>query len=344
MLGMLALTGCSGCTTVGYYAQAINGHFDLMQKRQSLSKLMTSENTDPELKRKLGLLRDAREYAVSELQLPDNDSYSTYVETGKRYVTWNVVATQEFSMQPKTWCFPVAGCVSYRGYFAEEDAESYRQELIQQGFDTQLGGASAYSTLGWFEDPLLDTMLRGSDIRLVSLLFHELAHQVVYVKDDSSFNEAFASFVEQEGARLWLESNGDTDKIPGYNAFLKRQIDFNQLLQDTRVNLVKLYKQDLPDEQKRERKKAVFDTMRDNYAQLKEQEWEGYTGYDNWFARPMNNARLVSVATYRKWIPAYAALFEEQGRDFSAFFERVTELSKMDFAERQQLLQGYLDR
>lgn len=347
---LLALAASSGCATVGYYAQAVNGHFDLMSKRQPLEQVMNSEDTDPEIRRKLELLRDARKFAVVELGLPDNNSYNTFVKTGKKNVTWNVVATPEFSMSPKTWCFPVAGCVSYRGYFAEADAKSYEAKLKTQGFDTQIGGASAYSTLGWFDDPLLDTMLRGSDIRLTGVLFHELAHQVLYVKDDSSFNEAFATFVEQEGAKVWLKSIDRQDTIPAYESYLVRQIDFNRLLQQTRADLVNLFREQPPEEgdsadnsQLREAKLAVFDSMVDNYEVLKAERWDGYDGYDNWFAKETNNARLIAVSTYLKWVPAFEELFVESGSDFKAFYAAATKLSKLPFEQRRAKLQEYLD-
>ena len=349
-LFLLALGGCSGCGTVGYYAQAVGGHLDLMSKRQPLEQVMSSEDTDPEIRRKLQLLRDAREFAVAELGLPNNDSYSTFVKTGKKNITWNVVATPEFSMRPKTWCFPVAGCVSYRGYFAEADALSYEAELKAQGFDTQIGGASAYSTLGWFDDPLLDTMLRGSDIRLTGLLFHELAHQVLYVKNDSSFNEAFATFVEHEGAKRWLQSIGKGDRVPVYEQYLQRQVDFNKLLQQTRADLVDLFDSQPPQQGEaanndslREAKQAVFDNMVSNYETLKAEQWDGFDGYDNWFSKKTNNARLISVSTYLKWVPAFEALYLESGSDFDAFYEAARELSELPFDERLEQLKLYLE-
>lgn len=349
-LFLLALSGCSGCGTVGYYAQAVSGHLDMMSKRQPLAKVMASEDTDPEIRRKLELLRDAREFAVAELGLPDNNSYSTFVNTGKKNITWNVVATPEFSMSPKRWCFPVAGCVSYRGYFAEADAQAYEAELKEQGFDTQIGGASAYSTLGWFDDPLLDTMLRGSDIRLAGVLFHELAHQVLYVKNDSSFNEAFATFVEQEGAKHWLRSIGKGDRVSIYESYLDRQIDFNNLLQQTRGDLVDLFAsqpaqegEGANNEALREAKQGVFDKMVANYETLKAEQWEGFEGYDNWFSKKTNNARLISVSTYLKWVPAFKTLYIESGSDFEAFYKAAEELSKLPFDERFEQLQRYLD-
>lgn len=342
----------SGCSTVGYYAQAVGGHLSLMSKRQPLDEVMASEDTDSEIRRKLELLRDARGFAVERLKLPNNNSYNTFVKTGKRHITWNVVATPEFSMAAKQWCFPVAGCVSYRGYFDEKDAEGYQAGLQEQGFDTQLGGASAYSTLGWFNDPLLDTMLRGSDIRLVGLLFHELAHQVLYVKNDSSFNEAFATFVEQQGSREWLIAEGKADRLPVFEAYLQRQVDFNALLQKTRGDLVTLYRdapaptaKDLDQavvNDLRERKQAVFDTMISRYETMKAEQWDSFEGYDNWFKREMNNARLIAVSTYLKWVPAFAGMFDEAGDDFEAFYKLAKDISAKPYDERQEILQRYL--
>jgi len=347
---LAALMFTTGCTTVGYYAQAVGGHLSLMSKRQPLEKVLASDATDEEIKRKLQLLKDARVFAVAELGLPNNKSYSTFVKTDKRYVTWNVVATPEFSISPKTWCFPVAGCVSYRGYFDEADARAYAKGLDTDGFDTHVGGASAYSTLGWFDDPLLDTMLRGSDIRLTGILFHELAHQLLYIQDDSSFNEAFASFVEQQGVREWLRSEGKEETLPLYEKYLQRQVDFNNLLQQTRRDLISLYMslepvKDLDAEAREEirlRKKAVFDTMLERYEVLKAERWGGFEGYDNWFAREINNARLISVSTYLKWIPAFKSLFEESGSSFDDFYVQARELSKKPYAERQVELERLL--
>ncbi len=341
---LLATVGLllSGCSTVGYYSQAVGGHLKLMSARQPIDKLLASEDTDPELRRQLQTLVDARQFAVEQLHLPDNDSYSTYVATGRSAVTWNVVATDEFSMQARTWCFPIAGCVSYRGYFDRADAQAYADELEAQSFDVTIGGASAYSTLGWFDDPILDTMLRGGDVRYVGTLFHELAHQVLYVKDDSNFNEAFASFVEQLGIRQWLEHTDEGGRIERYDTSLQRAEGFVNLLKDTREDLVELYAQDIPPADKRQRKQEVFDNMRSEYELLK-QSWEGYAGYDNWFKRDLNNARLVAVATYRRFVPAFYAMYEEAGRELPAFYELAEEVAALDAESRQSRMLSYLE-
>jgi len=325
-------TGCS----VGYYSQAIGGHLSLMSARQPIADLLADDDTDPELKDKLQTLIDARVFAYETLGLPKNDSYSTYAATGRDAVTWNVVAVPEFSMRARTWCFPVAGCVSYRGYFDKADAEAYAAKIAAEGFDVTVGGARAYSTLGWFDDPVLDTMLRGGDISFVSTLFHELAHQVLYIKDDSSFNEAFASFVEQEGMRIWLRSRNEAKRIEGYEAYLQRSEDFSELLKATRDDLVALYQREgLSDEERRQEKALVFANMQDQYASLKVR-WNDYAGYDNWFSRDLNNAHLLGVSTYRRLIPAFAALYKEAGEELPAFYDLATQVSKLPAEQRRQ--------
>lgn len=331
------LTGCS----VSYYSQAIGGHLKLMNAREPIAKILADEEADPELKQKLQTLIDARQFAIDELKLPENESYSTYAATGRDAVTWNVVAVPEFSMRAHTWCFPVAGCVSYRGYFDKADAQKYAANLAKEGFDVNVGGASAYSTLGWFDDPVLDTMLRGSDARYVSTLFHELAHQLLYIKDDSAYNEAFATFVEREGFRVWLRSRGEEDRIQAYEASIARGNDFAELLKSTRDELVAVFEQpDVDEETRRANKAQVFADMQTNYEAMKES-WDGFSGYDRWFAQDLNNAHLLGVSTYRRLVPAFKAMFEEAGSDLPAFYELATEVSKLPADVRNERMAAY---
>jgi len=341
LLIVLIALSAAGCSSVSYYSQAIGGHLKLMNARQAIDKVIADEATSPELRQKLQTLVDARQFAVSELGLPDNDSYSTYVETGKTAVTWNVVAASEFSMDPKTWCFPVAGCVNYRGYFDRGDADAYAAQLVEQNYDVTVGGASAYSTLGWFDDPVLDTMLRGSDTRYVGTLFHELAHQTLYVEDDSSFNEAYATFVEQLGTRKWLESLGQAERIEQYDASLQRAEDFVNLLGSTRRELQTTFAQDIDEAAMREQKAAVFENMRAEYELLKES-WGGFSGYDNWFKRDINNARLVAVSTYRRFVPAFLAMYLEAGEDLERFYEVARVTAELPATERRERLNAYI--
>jgi predicted aminopeptidase len=338
---LLCLLSLSACSSLGYYSQAVSGHLKLMWARQPIDSLLADDDTAPELRQKLQTLIEAREFASRQLLLPDNDSYSTYVETGRAAVTWNVVAAGEFSLQARTWCFPVAGCVNYRGYFDKGDADSYAALLAGKNHDVVVGGAAAYSTLGWFDDPIVDTMLRGGEIHYVGTLFHELAHQLLYVKDDSNFNEAFASFVEQAGVRKWLEERGQSERIAAYDAALTRVEEFGNLLRRTRDALEQLYERDLAEEQMRLEKQAVFDRMRSDYEDLK-RSWDGYAGYDNWFSRDLNNARLVAVATYRRYVPAFQAMFDEAGRDMVDFQALARTVAELPPQQRQQRLDSYL--
>jgi len=342
LLLLSSVLSLSACSSVGYYSQAVTGHLKLMSDRQSIKKLLAADDTDPELRGKLQTLTDARQYAVTALGLPENDSYNTYVETGRRAVTWNVVATKEFSMQPNTWCFPVAGCVSYRGYFDIHDAEKFAAALAEKSHDVTISGASAYSTLGWFDDPVLDTMLRGDDLRYVGTLFHELAHQLLYVKDDSNFNEAFASFVEQVGVRRWLEDEQQVERIKDYDESLERAEQFVELLKTTRQALVDLYKQSLEETEMRDRKQKVFDDMLGNYETLKAS-WDGYKGYDGWFRRELNNARLVAVATYRRYVPAFYAMYDEVGGNLQQFYDLAKEVSVLPGDQRRARMAKYLE-
>jgi len=345
ILGLMAcscLLSLSGCSTVGYYSQAVSGHFKLMRARQPIEQVLADEKTTTELREKLQTLVDARAFAVAELLLPDNDSYSTYVATGRSAVTWNVVAAEEFSVRPKTWCFPIAGCVSYRGYFDRSDADAYANQLAGENYDVSVGGASAYSTLGWFDDPVLDTMLRGGDIRYVGTLFHELAHQVLYVKDDSNFNEAYATFIEQIGVRRWLAHRDEAARIPGYDAWLLRVEEFVALLKQTRDALQTLFEKDLADDIMRDEKRRVFDTMQTDYQALKES-WGGYAGYDNWFKRDLNNARLVAVSTYRRYVPAFYAMYEEANQDLARFYEIARAVSELPIEQRRAKLDEYTE-
>ncbi|MFK7994006.1 MAG: aminopeptidase [Granulosicoccus sp.] len=336
-----ALLAGTGCSAIGYYSQAVGGHFKLMRARQPLEEVLADEATSPELRGKLQTLVDARKFAVTELDLPDNDSYSSFVETGRAAVTWNVVAASEFSVSPKTWCFPVAGCVSYRGYFDRAEADEYAAGLASENYDVTVGGASAYSTLGWFDDPIVDTMLRGNDTRYVGTLFHELAHQKLYVKDDSNFNEAYATFVEQIGTRKWLEHRGEADRIAQYDASLKRLEDFVSLLQRTREKLQTTFARNIDESAMRDEKAAVFEQMRADYESIKV-DWGGFSGYDNWFKRDLNNARLVAVSTYRRYVPAFYAMYLEAGEDIQKFYEVARVTADLPAGERRERLDAYL--
>lgn len=316
----LSLSGC-------YLMQAASGQWELTAKRQPIAKLLTDTRTPEKLRGRLEYVSAARTFASQALGLPDNDSYRSYADVGRPYVVWNVFATDEFSIKPRRWCFPIAGCVVYRGYFAEDNAQSYARRLRLRGNDTAVGGVAAYSTLGHFKDPVLNTMLGWSDVQLASTLFHELAHQVVYVPGDSEFNEAFATVVEEAGLQRWLASRGRLQDLDTWNEQRQRNAQFVGLLLQTRERLDNLYQSDLPDDQKRDRKQYEFGVLKLRYAELKQQ-WNGYRGYDAWFSRTLNNAHLISAATYYGCVPGLRRLLDSVGGELPAFYEKARELAK----------------
>jgi predicted aminopeptidase len=244
---VLCLAALPGC----YYAQAAKGQWELSRKRQPIEEVLASEDTSPELAARLQLVQEARQFAIDELGLPDNDTYRTYADIEREYVVWNVFAAPEFSLQAKTWCFPIVGCVSYRGYFAREDAERKAQQLEEQGYDVIVGGVAAYSTLGKLRDPVLSSMMNWDDLELVGVLFHELAHQVLYIRDDTGFNESFATAVEEFGVLRWLQSRGLEHKAEEYVARRSLRVDLMGLVATARDDLEALYLADTGNDEKR---------------------------------------------------------------------------------------------
>jgi predicted aminopeptidase len=328
-----------GCSSLGYYWQAINGHFAITSREQPVSELLQQADLDPILRHKLELAQRARRFASEHLALPDNASYTRYADLKRPYVTWNVVATPEFSVEPKRWCYLVAGCFNYRGYFHEQDAKQFAHTLKQQGFDVAISGAWAYSTLGWFDDPLLNTMLMHDDADVIGTLFHELAHQTVYIDDDSSFNESFANAVEQEGLRRWYLHIGQPAQ---YQAFLQRRQQRDailQLLEDTRDKLRKLFAKPLNDVQKRRQKQALFAALKKQYQVWREQ--HSYAGYDRWMQQDLNNAHLALIATYTDKVPAFLAMLASVKGNLPAFYQAVKRIGALPPAQRQAALEAY---
>ena len=333
-LGLVLLAGVAtpGCSTVGFYWQAAAGHTSLMSRRVPIDEVLADPETDEALRTRLTQALAIRQFAVEELGLPDNRSYSSYADLERPYVTWNVFAAPRYSVEPRNWCYPVAGCISYRGYCREEAAKKESQRLADKGFDTYYGGATAYSTLGRFADPVLNTMLRGGEMELAAVLFHELAHQVVYRAGDATFSESFASFVEREGVRRYLEHIERPEAYEGYLARLARQEDVARIMVATRTRLAALYASTDDEEALAAGKAAEFERLREVHRELRDESWGGYTGYDRYFASPLNNANLVSVATYHRLVPAFAALLDEVGGDLPAFYTEVEALADEDDA------------
>ncbi len=326
----------AGCTTAGYYAEAVNGHFDLMQRRVPVEELLAKPDLDSDLRAKLELAQKARQFASRSLGLPDNDSYRSYADLGRPFVVWNVVATAPFSIEARTWCFWFAGCINYRGYFSEQGAEKFAEKLRQEDMDTFVAGARAYSTLGWFDDPLLSTMLDLGEARFVGIIFHELAHQQLYIDDDSMFNESFATAVEREGIKRWFLDHNRTQAYDSYLLANRRQSEFSRLLTDTRERLGELFKQEITEEVKRAGKQKIFAQLKLDYVRLKHS-WNNYAGYDSWFEKPLNNARLALAATYFEYVPAFTVLIA-QSPDWQTFYRLAAEIGALEKPERQKRL------
>jgi len=325
----------SGCSTLDYYSHLAGGLLQLLQAREPIAELLENPAADPELKQRLALAQQARTFASAALGLPENHSYRLYADIQRPFVLWNVFATPEFSLSPKLHCFPIAGCVAYRGFYSQGRARGAAALLKQQGLDTYQAGIEAYSTLGWFDDPILNTMLRWSDERLVAVIFHELAHQQLYVADDTAFNESFASFVEQQGLRQWrTEQNLPTQDPQGE----QQRAQFSALVLASRARLEQLYRSGVPAEQMRVGKQAEFARLRQQYAELREREWGGVGRYDGWINAPLNNAKLLPFGLYDQWVPAFAALFEQAGRNWPRFYQRAAALGELPEIERQQAL------
>ena len=337
-LVLLALTGLlGGCANLNYYRQLAVGQFDLLQARQPIDQLLADPATPPPLQQRLALALQARAFASAQLKLPDNRSYRLYADIQRPFVLWNLFATEEFSLAAQTACFPIAGCVAYRGYYQAADAQAAAAELKQQGLDTYVAGVEAYSTLGWFDDPLLSSMLQWNDQRLAGLMLHELAHQQLYVSDDSSFNESFASFVEQQGLRQWLASRGEAElDVTGR----RQREQFIALLLASRERLVTLYASGLPVTALRAGKQAEFARLRAAYRQLRAEQWGGQGRYDGWMSAPLNNARLLPFGLYEQWVPAFAGLFKRSGGDWARFYERVEQLAELPPLERTAALRA----
>ena len=333
---LLAATQTTGCATLGYYAHLANGQMDLLAKREKIEWIVRDPTRDAELRRRLALVLDARHFAIETLALPDNGSYTLYADIGRPYVVWNVFATPEFSLAPIESCFPLAGCLAYRGHYDKARAQKQAQQMRDQGYDVDIGGVPAYSTLGWFDDPVLSSMMRWSDAELIGTVFHELGHQRLFVKGDTVFNESYARFVEQEGLRAFLAA-GRIEAVETETA-RRREAQFVALVVATRRHLSEVYSLPLSPEAMREQKRQAFAQLRRDYEALRDREWNGDKGFDGWFARDLNNASLLPVGLYDEWVPAFSALFMQSGRDWTRFHTACAELGRLDAVQRKQRL------
>ena len=317
----------SACSSVSYYSQSVVGHSKLMLARQSVDKVVKS--AEQPLKAQLLLSKELKDFSVHELGLPESKSYNSYVDLQREFPVWTVVATPEFSLTPKHWCYLVIGCASYRGYFKRSAADKYAAKLQSRGFETEVGGASAYSTLGWFKDPLLPSMMRYGDIAFAETLFHEIAHQQLYINGDSDFNEAFASLVGEVGVVRWLELNRPQD-IPSYQQRLKVENQFYALVEITKDQLIELYASGQDEFSMRMAKQEILKELLSRYENLKETDWKGKSWYKTWFDAPLNNAKFSALSTYQKRVPELRVLLEKCEGDLSRFYQTLSTLKAVD--------------
>jgi predicted aminopeptidase len=338
---------------LSFYGQAAKGQYELLAHGQPIQKLLADPQTPGPLRERLRLLLDLRVFAAQQLKLPVDGHYQRYVDVHRPFVVWNVEAAPEFSLQPKTWWYPLLGSLEYRGYFSEGGADKYGTWLERKGCDVYVGGVQAYSTLGWFKDPVLNTFIFEPEGDLAETIFHELGHQRLFASGDTDFNEAFATTVGQEGARRWLRARGAAGEYEAYEAELRRTAQFARLIMDTRAQLATLYgderdewgklkatnkKRKVPRQELRRDKQRILDQLQAAYSRLKPQ-WGGDTEYDAWFSRQVNNAKLNSVAAYYDLVPGFQQLLKDNAGDMEKFYQAAERLSKMPKKQRRQSLQ-----
>jgi len=334
VVALIALSS-GGC----YLLQSVQGQLALMSKRRPIDRVIEEASTPPALRARLEAVSSIRDFATRELGLPDNGSYRSYADVGRRYVVWNVVAAPEFSVDAKEWCYPIVGCVAYRGYFVEKRARRFAQSLRGRGFDVAVGGVAAYSTLGHFNDPVLNTMMGWNDVELAAIIFHELTHQLLYVPNDSSFNEALATTVEEEGVRRWLSAQGRDADLADHLVQQEHYAEVVSLLSATRAELRSLYASGLAPESMREKKSAEFAALRSSFARLAAA-WGGHAPLEAWFDADLNNAHLASVATYFTCVPGFERELKAAGGNLTAFYTRVRALAKLGQEKRDAIVCG----
>ena len=331
--GILLLAGCA---QLGYYVQAAGGGLSLLADAKPIDEWIADPSTTLTLRERLKKVKQIRSFAARELGLPDNGTFKTYTDLKRPFVLWNVVAAPEFSVRPTQWCFPIAGCVNYRGYYNKEDAQYFATGLRAEGFDVQVAGVPAYSTLGWFNDPVLSTFIQYPEPELARMVFHELAHQVAYAPGDSPFNESFATTVEAAGLERWLATFGNDALRKSHAVHEVRKKDFLSLLMKTRRELEDNYARSVSNSEKKRQKLAIFDHLQAEYQILKTS-WNGYAGYDRWFGEPLSNAHLAAIATYQDFVPAFHALLLRE-KTLPGFYAAVKALALLDKSARHRQL------
>lgn len=339
ILFIFLLLPTAGCTSMSYYAQSVHGQLEIISKSRPIDSLLESERVSAQLAGKLSKTLEIRDFANRELALPDNDSYRYYADLTRDYVVWNVFAAPPLSLEGREWCYLFVGCLSYRGYFSRDEAHAHASRLREQGFDTWVGGVVAYSTLGWFDDPLLNTMLGQDMDYLARVIFHELAHQKIYIKNDTAFNEAFAETVALEGMRRWYAHRDDADSYRHFLRKLQHEESFVSLVMDYREKLENIYQSDFDDTEKLIRKNRILKEMTNEYREMRSH-WDDDDRYDNWFASGLNNAKLMAVSTYRLYVPVLKSRLEMLGGDLPAFYTLIEYLAQCSPEERKAWLKN----
>ncbi len=327
-----------GCSTLGFYSQGLRGGLEILRKREPIENLLSNPDLPADLRRKLSTALEIRQFATTELGLPDNGSYRHFTALDRPFAVWNVVAVPELEMEPVRWCFPIAGCVSYRGYFSQRKAEGFASSYRQRGLDVSVSGVTTYSTLGWFKDPVLSTFVHLSSAQLAGVIFHELAHQQLYVKGDTTFNESFATVVEAEGIRRWLDSRGKGAEVADFEARRKRHREIIQLVLSFQGKLKTVYSKDANIAWKRIEKARLIEDFHTAYENLK-LNWQGYSGYDSWIDSGVDNAFFASVGSYHDWEPAFEELLRREKGTFPGFFVAAARLSSLPKATRMERLE-----
>ncbi len=329
-----------GCTDFGYYWHSARGHLAVMNQRVDIEDLLEDQATTVELRERLVLVQEIRRFSVARLALPENDSYRSFVELDRPYLIQNLFAAPEFSTSLQRWCYPIIGCASYRGYYDEERLRTYVDELESAGLEVHIGRVSAYSTLGWFDDPVLSSFINWPDHRLAGLLFHELTHQQIYIDDDTTFNESLASAVQLVGTELWLESRGQQDELEKLSRWSSYRAEVIELIESTRRRLARIYDTDSSDADKRNDKAGVFADARNSHRDIASK--HGVSGgFSAWFAGELNNAKIGSVAAYNSQAPAFINMLRAQELDFAAFYDYVAAVGELGKAERDSCLDAW---
>jgi predicted aminopeptidase len=332
----------SACADLGYYLHSVKGHLHIIQQEQDIDELLKDQHTSEHLKQRLRLVQQIRQFAFDHLHLPRSGSYTEYADLQRNYVLKNLFAAAEFSIQAKQWCYPVVGCAGYRGFFEQQRLDDFIAQLRQQHYDVYVANVSAYSTLGWFDDPVLNTFINWPDEFLAGLIFHELSHQLLYVDGDTRFNESFATAVQHAGVEQWLQAHHELDKLQRYQQRIVNRQKVVRLIDQARQALNHLYQQDIDDAEKRRLKAATLEDLKQRY-QAFSRSINHSDGFQRWFAGELNNAQLVSVSTYNDWVPFFTQLLQQNHGDFQDFFKQVKQLSDLPRQQRHGCIQHWLD-